>query len=224
MLKQQSEVLIPNWHRQAVNCSFGLDAEISHEWTDGAGQCTLSVCICLFFSNRYCSEISEKVAGKQARSCTASADPLYHYTSSHQTRPDSCRWHLVWRVWRLIEDVFDAGGIKSNTLAFSNWGAAVWSMAAEQGSPGMFWSIAIDFHGQDNKKNVCDSKGYGVIEGNLTLPGNDGWYINVTGTNFSGYRGKENSIKLKLLDWDLNISIIISEIQLLTQLLFGRSN
>lgn len=70
------------------------------------------------FSTRYCTEISEKVVGKQVQSCIASAPPLYHYTSSHQAQLDSCRWHLVWRVWRLIEDVFDAGRIKSNTLAF----------------------------------------------------------------------------------------------------------
>lgn len=55
------------------------------------------------------------------RAILASAHPLYYYTSSHQTQLDSCRWHLVWRVWRLIEDVFDAGGIKSNTFAFQTW-------------------------------------------------------------------------------------------------------
>ncbi len=93
-----------------------MDIQISHEWKDRTGQCTLSVFI--WFSTRYCTEISEKVAGKRVQSCIASAHPLYHYTSSHQIQLDSCRWHLVWRVWRLIEDVFDAGGIKSNTLAF----------------------------------------------------------------------------------------------------------
>lgn len=105
-------------HRQAMKSSFrvGIDVEISHEWEDGTGRYTLSVFIC--FSSRYCTKVSEKVAGTRARSCKASASPLYHYTSSHQTQLDSCRWHLVWRVWRLIEDVFDAGGIKANTLAF----------------------------------------------------------------------------------------------------------
>lgn len=83
------------------------------------GQCILSVFI--WFATRNYIEISEKGAGKWVQrviSCMASAHPLYHYTSSHQTQLDSCRWHLVWRVWRLIEDLFDAGGIESNTLAF----------------------------------------------------------------------------------------------------------
>lgn len=46
-------------------------------------------------------------------------------------RLDSCRWHLVWRVWRLIEDVFDAGGIKSNTLAFQT-GVQLFEVAGQR--------------------------------------------------------------------------------------------
>lgn len=87
---------------------------MNHEWKDRAGWCTLSVSI--WFATRYC-EKSEDFW----RAILASAHPLYYYTSSHQTQLDSCRWHLVWRVWRLIEDVFDAGGIKSNTFAFQTW-------------------------------------------------------------------------------------------------------
>lgn len=75
----------------------------------------------------YC-EISEAGWGEWV--ITASVHPLYLYRTSHQTQLDSCRWHLFWRVWRLIEDVFDAWGIKSNTLDFPNLGAAVWSCSA----------------------------------------------------------------------------------------------